>query len=229
MILLLGACTPPPKDKTDLSDVTLNIDQMLGNCKKAESDVTITAAANQNQFDIEDDIDTKAHETVDCEGKVIAKEKRPVRNLSKRIYISAPAEISKKVSYVQVENDRTCGIHAFDSDEGEVSSEQDEESTGIDVFPASKADQQGNVRLVVSDDTYTITNFSINTRDGKNPMKVTYFGECLKYDAKKEATDKSKYRFCIEPQILGSKEILVNIRINRPEVEGVVTVKECRK
>lgn len=77
---------------------------------------------------------------------------------------------------------------------------------------------------MLSDIDFKIPDFFLNVKDNSNVIVLYYYGKCLKY--KKEKTDTpSKVntgdaKKCLEAVELGSKQFLLSIQIERPEVSG---------
>jgi hypothetical protein len=227
MILIITSCDPVPKADNPDTDVHFKMPadlqktfDMLFTCNKKESEITISDAASQNKMAVEDAIESKDYEITHCDGTV-SKGHGPVRNLEKYLDIAAPEEFKSDVSFIKIENPRTCSENMFDTDDS-ISS--DSENLNF----ASTGDKLGKVKLHISDSTSKMLSFQINVADGKNVLNITYYGKCLKYrDAADHPDFKNEYYRCLEAETLGTKEILLDVQVKRTEVSGIEKTNTC--
>lgn len=233
---MLGACsvkTETTKIESPKIDIP-NFDKILSTfvCNKSDSEQPSLSADDLSQkIVVEDQIETKDLEIVDCEGKV-TKSHGPERNLSKVVEIAAP-ELSEDVTFVKIENSRTCVETITNSKEDSKLTQQEidlpnGEKIQIPMF-SSEVDRSGKILLNMTDSLERDILQRLNVLDGANVIKITYFGKCLKFKAGKSVTDGSNSSTCESAKVLMTEQRLIEVKINRPEVTGIKKINACSK
>ena len=183
-------------------------------CNKKDSELSFSNEAIQNQVIIEDNIPYEKIKITDCKNKEVDSIYKEKRSLSQKLMIDAPADLKSKVSYIFIENSRTCAISATQSEEVTASR-----------YLFTTVDYSGKINMDLTD-SFLKTRLSVNIYDGNNPIKITYFGKCLKYDEIKNEKE-SEWTRCVQPNVLNTKEILIYASITRPKVDEGKVIREC--
>jgi hypothetical protein len=202
---------------------------MIKTCNKKDSELAISDEAKANAMTIEDQIESQDIETTDCEGN-IKNSHGPVRDLDQVIAVTAPHAFADKVSFIRVENPRTCAIQSFDTSDklGPTENKVDGEAPVVIGSSFSEADRLGNSRIIVNDSDYKLILY-LNVKDGANVLKISYFGKCLKYRENPDTRSKAEYYLCEQAELLGTKDVLLTVHVDRPEIPGTKRVSTCRK
>lgn len=206
---------------------------MFNTCDKKDSEQpTVSNDVLSKKIVVEDQIDSKDLEYVDCEGKVTKTEHGPERDLSKFVEIEAPANLTEPVSYVSIENYRTCSVHRFDGQDSDIGGQIIELPDGKTLttpYVSSAITRAGKMVLNLSDSTMKL-NLYLNVHDGNNVLKVRYFGKCQKLKTEKDRVSMLGESYnCAEDREIASKDLLIEVQVNRPEVSGKKQIKVCDK
>ena len=155
-------------------------------CDKKDSEQpAVSSQVLANKSVIEDQIESKDLEYVNCDGKMIAELHGPVRKLEKSFEIAAPSYLIEPVKYVSIQNFRTCATQVFDVSEKTFSE-------------FSSLDSTGKISVAVSDENMKM-GIRLNVHDGANVLKIRYFGKCLKQKSEKDSAAKEdSYKNCAE-------------------------------
>ncbi len=218
---------PPDVKLPDLKSDTVLKDILA--CDKKESEMTISDEARKNAVSIEDRIEMQNMEKTDCDGKVETTFGQ-VRSLDQIVSVDPPQEFQEDVTFVKVENIRTCSIQQFDGDEKLSATEYQNEKGETVQLPVglSESDRKGHIRINISDWFYN-TGFQVNVRNGANLLEISYFGKCLKYRENPDLSIKAEHYRCEKAELLGSKEVLLNAKIDYVKVDGTKKINTCQK
>lgn len=236
MSLLIANCVPsaktesPEVPKLNLPDINIgDIDKFLESIKACDNKTfEVSEEAQKNEMIVKDKIESQDFESTDCAGNT-AKGHAPIRDMDQRINIEAPQEFPTPVTYIRVENPRTCSTHTFDTVEkmGPIEiAMPDGTIEVVDIKFKTQADRKGNILLGLTDETYKF-NQAANVKDGANLLKISYFGQCMKAREKADPKIKSAYYQCEKAELLGTKEVLVTVEVERPVIPGVRKVSTC--
>lgn len=225
-LLLLSACdvtvTPPKTHFTpdikmpDIKIPDIDIKTLFATCDKKDSEMTFSKEALENTVAIEDTIDAKDIEYIDCDKKV-TKTHGPVRNLNKSIWIEPPPQLKSSVNYILVSNQRTCAAGFVDTEKNDTSRE----------LVYSSLEDSGRIKLKLSGSKDKLPYYT-NVKEGNNIIKIQYYGKCLKYRENTDPKTRDSIK-CEKAEELGSKEVLLKVRINLIAVPGVDRIDNCRK
>lgn len=226
-LFILCSCDPTPQIKIpsppDFSDIRINIDNTFKTCDKKDSELTFSKEALSNRLFVEDKIESVDIEYTNCDGKIVEKSHGPARNLKKYLTVPAPTNIFEPVQYITIDNARTCVSKSFYAKETDLDKDPVEEIT-VDgktfKIPSSSAGTpSGQMRLSLTDSIDKLL-IDLNIQNGNNPLKVTYYGKCLKHK-----NDKS----CFEYKTLAIREFLLEVWISRPKGQGLKQIPMCSK
>src|SRR5262249_30211263 len=123
-------------------------------CSKPESTQNIAAAALKSATLITDRVESQDIQYLNCDGKVVAKKHGPVRPVHKVLSVEAPRGNPEGLSYIEVENTRTCSIYRVDVKEDRAPQDRFEMTDGRKIrinSPLTKIDQSGVVKLSLTD------------------------------------------------------------------------------
>lgn len=205
-----------PNDRIDNIKADAKVaDEKLSNatCRKNEADQKISEAAERDA--VAATLVAEEQETVyvDCDGK----EQNPgiiVYPTESTVVIRGPS-ISKTITSIAVESDRTCSKIQSDTKVADV-----EQATAVKDL-VLEAD--GDVKLVVSNSNI----IGITLAEGKNLLKLKYF-ECADSTTLRNA-DGSVTVTCTKKNLLAEKQVVVNAAITKQTVEGVRKEDRCEK
>ena len=196
--------------ETKLPDIRIS-DILLNTCNKKDEEMKFSSEALQNTLIVEDNIEVKDIEQVDCNDKVTKKDHGPVRTLYKMMVITPPHDLKGPVKYAKISNERTCKQQVVGSSPG--------------IFSISVLTPEAQLDLVLTGST-SMLELALNAQEGNNPIKIQYLGKCLKYREKIEPKLGDEYN-CEKAELLATQEILLKIRINYSEASGVERIKNC--
>ncbi|MGZ6480490.1 MAG: hypothetical protein ACXWQE_14365 [Bdellovibrionales bacterium] len=215
---LLGAGCGPRVNVPDIKFEVPQID-IESTCNKKDSELPLTEENRKTLTVIQDAIEIKDVEVVDCKGVVISKYHGDARRLDKDLKVEPPANLSDKVNYVEITNVRTCVKKVpFEAKSGDLPSEGHRTS----------ANQKGDLTINFSNSTSWIAGIStgsINVREGLNVIQIIYNGKCLK--RKSNNTEYSDMYECEKAVQLAKKEIVIEVKIQRTEAPGTAQIKNC--
>lgn len=219
----------PDVKMPDIPDVKT----MFTTCDKKDSEQpTVSSEALNNKIVVQDEIESKDLEYLDCDGKITKTGHGPERELNKFAVIDAPTDLPEAVSYVSIENFRTCAVHKFDaqdSDIGGTKIDLPDGKTMTTPMVSSASNRAGKIAVQLSDST-TKLNINLNVHDGLNILKVKYFGKCKKQKAEKFPFAKDdSFMNCEVDNEIGSKDVVLDVQVQRPEVSGKKQIKVCDK
>ena len=224
-----------PDIKVKTPNVKINFDDILSEmraCNKPDSELSLDKVNSQDTITIIDKIDSMDIESIDCKGNK-TKSHGPVRQYNQLHYVEAPASLTGKVSYVIVENQRTCTTQLLKAGDDALLGEQIIEVPDLEPIKVSgpatpKAGTSGRLALFLADMDLKMPSLYMSVRDGNNVLKISYYGECLK---KKPVVDtaKSESANCLEPQLLLETYVKVDVQIERQSVPGTRTKDVCYK
>lgn len=180
-------------------------------CKRTESSQYFSSEALTYKAVLAERVESRELDQVDCGGQVY-RARRPVRWIERAIIIDAPAAIERSaVQAVRVENQRTCvamtvpaGRDADLQDEIELSDGQTIRMSPL----ATKVGHSGALKLVVTDGDNRSSPGFLRVADGMNAVRIFYL------DA--------------EGKNIGSRDIAIELRVDRPQVPGRDLVNICR-
>ncbi len=225
--LLAVGCVPVVDTPRYQQPRALDVDEFLKNkkvCSKKESEQEFTDEAKANVHNIEQEIETKNLEYIDCDGKVTARDYGPVDNLRKLIPVAAPVGMSATLNFVEIENARTCSVSRVDAGEGE-GKEYNGDSFLESIF--TRAWRSGAIKLWVTDSEYKFFE-QTNLADGANVVHIRYFGKCIEY--RHDRNEKMGESFnCLKAEVLASRAMTIHLKIKRPRVDGVHRIDRCYK
>jgi hypothetical protein len=212
---------PDPKTDSILKDILV--------CDTKDNEMVISDEAQKNAMSIEDRIELQNMERTDCDGKVETTFGQ-VRQLDQRISVDPPQEFQEDVTFVAVENVRTCSTQKFDAIEKLSATEYQNEKGETVQLPVndSESDRKGHIRIQVSDEMFNLQDL-VNVANGKNLLKISYFGKCQKYRENPDPSIKAENYRCEQAELLGSKEVLLNAKIDYVKVEGTKKINSCIK
>lgn len=204
-------------------------------CDKKESEQpALSSEILQRKIIVEDQIESKDLEYIGCDGKVLKTTHGPDHDLFKVVTIEAPENLPEKVQYVSVENFATCAVHKFDAKDANVKGDQiilpDGKTFTIPTI-SSTAERSGKMAIQISDTTMKL-GFNLNVHDGGNVLKIRYFGKCAKLRTQADKIGKASddsYLNCEQDNEIGSKDIFLEVKVNRPEVAGKKQIIDCEK
>lgn len=229
-LILVSACDPVPKVKSpsmpDFKSPGIpDFSKLYATCDK--KDLKFSDEAKRNKIVITDTIENQEVETLDCNNKLVSKVKKPVHPLSKTLEIKAPDNLKDSVTYVMVENFRTCAVNTIDTQARKTEIEVDGKK--IAVPNLKNVDSTGKVSITLTDSKLR-DGLTINVSDNDNLLKITYFGKCQKYKEPKDRNVTQGDAFnCLEATLLGTQEIWLFAHIERPDTAAPAQVKECKK
>lgn len=200
-------------------------------CDKKDSEQpAVSADVLNNKIIIQDEIESKDLEFVDCDGKLTKTEHGPERDLNKFALIEAPGGLPEAVSSVAIENYRTCAVHEFDAQNSAIGGKKSKLAEVITPPVASSAVDHSGRMIVQLSDSANKFNFYLNVHEGLNVLKVKYFGKCQKQKEKKVSPEKDdSFVNCEVSKEIGSKDVVLEVHIRRPEVSGKKQIKVCDK
>ncbi len=197
-------------------DVKIDGLEMFKTCNKKDAELPpVSNETLAKKIVVEDTIETMDIETVDCNGKVISKTHGPSQDLRQFIMVEPPANMSESVNYVSVENFRSCAVHTFD-----VQKELGKYSSVLH-----------NGRMIVElSDSPTKFNSYLNLKEGNNVLSFRYFGKCLTPKEKKfPFASEESFLNCEQGKEIASQDLLLELKINRPDVGGKKQITKCEK
>ena len=222
-LFLLSACdvkVQSAKTNFKMPDITVpNIDfaTLFNTCDKKDSEMTFSKEALDNTASVEDTINVKDIEYIDCDQKV-TKTHGPVRSLNKSIWIEPPPHLKSLVNYILVSNQRTCAAGFVDAEKNDTSVE----------LVYSSLEDSGRIKLKLSGSKTKLPYYT-NVHEGNNILKIQYYGKCLKYRENTDPKTRDSIK-CEKAEELGTKEVLIKVRINLIEVGGTDRITEyCPK
>ncbi|MDG0816482.1 hypothetical protein [Bdellovibrio svalbardensis] len=235
---IIAGCNVAKVPDVKVPDVKLDADtekllSSMYTCDKKDSELDLSRFDQRDALIVRDKIESKQLVFVDCKGNKTAFGMAPTRKLNQFITVEAPSELKEKVNFVQIENSRTCSVQKVDAKDDSLLEEQIIEVSGQDPIklpgPTSTAlGISGKMKILLSDDTMKFASLYLNVHDNNNTLKISYYGKCLKYrDVKNEKLGES-YN-CLEADLLGETQMLVSVKIERPEVAGTVERNTCTK
>ena len=232
---LLTACgakidyKSPDVKMPDMPDVNT----MFKTCDKKDSEQpTVSSETLNSKIVVQDEIESKDLEYLDCDGKVTKTGHGPERYLNKFAVIDAPNDLPEAVSYVSIENFRTCAVHKFDAQDSDIGGTKidlpDGKTMTTPMF-SSASNRAGKIAVQLTDST-TKLNLYLNVHDGLNVLKVKYFGKCKKQKAEKFPFAKEdSYMNCEVDNEIESRDVVLAIQVQRPEVNGKKQINVCDK
>ena len=234
MSLCLTNCRATTTETPEVPDFKLptDVQDILNKtftCDKKESEIPVSDEAEENLIVVKDKIESQDIEKIDCDGKV-QKTHGPIRHLTQALSIDPPKIFADDVTFVKVENVRTCAIQAFDAKESlsETTVTGEDGQTYQNPVLSSEADLDGKIRVLVDDSDVKLNLFT-NVKDGTNLLKISYFGKCLKKAPTTNEKPKSEAYHCQEAELLGTKEVLLKVEVDRPEIPGTQKHDWCFK
>lgn len=229
--VLLGGCNPaadvavPEIKMPEIPDVGIELNKLFA-CSKEEASQKLTDEALENVVSIEDTVEIKDLEYVNCDGSVTKTSRGPVRFSVKPLPVNPPIDFAEDVTSVAIENERTCSSTRIStSDKEDLKSEVElpnGEKISLDPF-ASVANKSGELIIVLTNRELK-SPIDTNVVDGLNMIRVKYYGKCLEYKADSEETPEN----CIRENLLGTKDIVVDYKVSFIEKEDVETVDMCK-
>lgn len=234
---LLASCLQDPTPSTPkMPEIKFDpkIEQMLETirneyaiCDKKDSEQPqVSNEVLVNKIALEDQIDSQKTEYVECNGKVTSLGVKPVRKHSSLVKIEAPAEgtLAAEVNFISVENHRTCTtkrVKAYSDDKFGNKSKLAIDWGGV---AFSEASFRGDLILSVEEAAFKM-GLSLPILEGNNVLTVRYFGKCLVYNDKVDdkLTDTAN---CKTAEELGSKEVYLELHVNRPLIDGVRSIQQ---
>ncbi len=196
-----------------------DINKLYSTCSKTDAEQPkVDQSVLNRTITLEDEIGNISLENVDCENQVHQMGRTPERNLTQSMVIEAPVNLPEPVLYVSIENAKTCSTYTMDTQDS---------ISGQNMF--SSSDRTGNAFVQVSDSTVKFGLY-LNVADGLNVLKVKYFGKCIENSATKNsmAADDS-YMNCKVGKEIGSQDVVLQVNVNRPDVDGIKRVNNCKK
>ncbi len=236
--ILAGCYVPPSKvPDTPMPDPSvafgnLNLDSLIV-CNKNESELSLAKFSVDSTLVFEDRIENMDIESTYCDGKVTTSH-GATRSFSKLVEVEPDTDYGEAVNFIKVENQRTCATHALDyvnepidKKEETVASSQPS-TTENSITPFVK--KNGRAKFRIDDIEVKLFSFLLNVKDGFNPVTIHYYGKCLKYKDGIGEGEKLNFAMnCLEAEELGRKEILIQLKIDRPEVPGLYQRNTCTK
>jgi hypothetical protein len=205
--------------------------EMTKTCDNQVNTVNLPKELMDNSQSIEAEIATKDLEHVDCKGNITWKGHGPEKALRQMVEVTTPiTEETTKVNFIQIENTRTCTIQRISPADDAVFGEKEitlENGTKIPIQQyKTMANSKGNLKLMLTDSIFRTDANAMNVRDGANIIRIQYFGKCLKYGTTIEEKHDDAFN-CETAELLKTKEIILNLKINRPEVSGTSQTVLC--
>jgi|GEM_PF-3656067 hypothetical protein len=235
-VALFAGCdvkvTPDVKVKTP--NAKINFDDILADmmaCNKPDSELALDKVNSQDTITIVDKIDSMDIESIDCKGNK-TKSHGPVRQYNQLHYVEAPASLTGKVSYVIVENQRTCTTQVLKAGDDALLEEQTIELPDQEPIKSGpsipRAGTSGRLALFLADIDFKLPSLYMSVRDHNNVLKISYYGECLKQKPVVD-TAKPENANCLEQKLLLETYVKVDVQIERQSVPGTRTKDVCYK
>lgn len=199
-------------------------------CKKSESEIEVSDKAREKPIDIFAVYQMQQTEHVDCGGKVRALGEQPLRLANKIVKVLPPLDLrSDEVNFVKISTPRACQVDSVqavaDNQIRALSNPKDREIVDNNLL-GTELGRSGAVALNIVNLELTAGLHISLIDEGANPIQIDYYGKCLKYKAEPQAGAGDNVN-CEEAELLGSREILVNLSITRVSIEGVNRVDVC--
>jgi hypothetical protein len=180
---------------------------------------------------IEDEISIKNIEHIDCQGNTFWKGRGPERHFRKSIEIAPPSTAeTTKVNFVQIENTRTCTTQRISPADDTVFDQKEinlENGTKVPVqISKTMANPKGSLKLMLTDSIYNDDANALNIRNGENVITIKYYGKCIKFRENIEEKFDDAYN-CETAELIKTKEVYINIKINRPETNDSSKLVLC--
>jgi hypothetical protein len=232
-VMVLACDTDPtikmPADPT-MPDLNAEVMKSFKVCDKAESTKQLTKDSFANQILLEDRIESKNYEVQNCKGEIIEKGYGPVRIYKKRKEIAAPEDLSQSVTFIEVENKRTCSKYRIYTSANAFLPEEVDLGNGQKIkLPIlnTEAQPDGTINLLLTDSIYKFFN-ATHLANGKNLIQIRYFGNCLDNNRVQKANLQVSHS-CETAELIASKDLQIELKIDRPRVDGVEKTSKCSK
>lgn len=201
----------------------------LTTCSKKESEQTFSSEALANRVVIEDQIETKDIEYIDCDGKVTRRTHGPIGSVTKVLDLAPPQGLSEEINFVEIENQRTCVVIRADVVPDSELLDEIELPDGKKLkigTPFTKVGRSGAIKLSITDTNLKLFN-QLNVTDGANAVQVRYLGKCIEY--RNDRDEKlGESRNCARADLISTLNLVIDLKISRPEVSGVHRVNQCK-
>lgn len=244
LLSVLSGCSVSKTEYLKKFDTNTNMDpkfdpkldeilSFLQVCNKSDAELGLPPLTSAEIITVKDKIENQDIVTVDCEGKQTGKSHGPIREFSQFLDLAAPEEVKTPVNYVVIENSRTCSVQYIDAGDEGLLTEQtikgpNQEPIKIPGPTVTTLGFSGKLKILLSDSTLKIEPLFLNVHDNNNVITIKYYGKCLKYKEKLKDNLGDSIN-CAEGELLGKKEFLLSVLIDRPEVEGTYFSKTCTK
>ncbi len=243
-ILIAGViwvgCGSPEKVKVDTPAIKLpNADEIVNDvlsglktCNRPDSELNLEQFGSQDRMVIRDRIETREIIEIGCDQKRKSRGKQPVRGFDQILNVEAPSDLAAEVSFVRVENLRTCADVAVDATEDSNFEDQIIEIPGQEPMRIPSLDmtmlgRSGKLKVQISDSDLKLGH-SLNLRDHSNVIRIKYFGKCTRYKDKVDpkAGESSN---CAEAELLAERQFALQLQIERPEITEPLEKNVCVK
>lgn len=197
-------------------------------CKAADSEIPQFEEASKNTIQFNDQIDLQDVQYVSCDGKVLTKDHRVVKDLEKTVMISPDSEFGPELTKASISNLSTCAetltsdVKDF-ADTIEIPDGDGNKSTKQLPILTPRISPKGEVQLSLTQSDLRI-GVKLNVREGNNILVVKYLGECLEH---KEAKDKNSEPECLRYKELGQKSVLLQVSMNKNELADAKKESVC--
>ena len=196
----IGGCSKPSDFKVpDLDKIKVRIghgggDPWLrasqgGTCDLAAGDLTVTAEAVANLMVVKDRVESQRRKMIDCDGVEVSDKPEPVRSLVRKVDVSAPTS-GAAVSAVEILNERTCTIVRV----------QKTAATGDAAGYLNEIEENGKLKLSLTDDFDLHASGAVLVKDGENPIEIRYLGA--------------------DGAVVSTRQMLIRVLVDRPVIEG---------
>jgi hypothetical protein len=228
-----------PAFENSLKDTELN-----KTCDNQAVTLSLTKALIADMITVESEVANVDIEHLDCKNKIIWKGHGPEKSIRTMIEIPAPISTgttslttditqneNRKINYIQIENTRTCTVQRITPAEDQIFDQKEITLENGSIAPLlqpykTMANSKGAIKLLITDLNYRTDANALNVRDNDNIIKIQYFGKCLVY--KHLIDEKQTDAFnCETAELIGSKELYLNLKVKRPERQNTKQVPLC--
>ncbi|MGE3681134.1 MAG: hypothetical protein AB7G93_05350 [Bdellovibrionales bacterium] len=224
--LFIGACKVSTKPKAptikpiEIQLPTFKISELPKEffvCDQPETN--ISEELKKTAIEVKGVTNVQDRERTDCNGKKTLEPKASLHDFNSNLTITPPEEIRSKVTMADIENKRTCASRRLQVDSKET---KDPSLTPTAQWAISPywIDSDGHITIGVNDTTFVL-NSGLNVLPGQNLMSVIYYGRCL--------GKRNEAGVCDKAEELVRKQVLVNVILEKQELNGVRQWDTCYK
>lgn len=199
----------PSKLKLDLPDLSKLEAMMI--CNKPPKESELTPEVKAKALNVRDTIEIQDVETVDCDGKKTFEAKQTQKSFQPILQIHPPSTLRVKATSASVENLTTCVTRdvKHSTTVKRLDSESDAKRKLMWMLEPAAIDDQNVIVIELNDMALKMGTSGLNVVNGLNLLKVTY---------KNSHGDE-----------ISHERVLVNVHIDRKDLQGVKTVNNCKQ